>query len=154
MKSYGAFKGYTNGTTSVKTLWIEDFWGNYWEGMTGLILAGSAGIKTKMTPPYNYDGTGYTATGIVPTGTSGGYIDTEAVNDVSGLVPKTASGSGSTYLCDGLWSATNQVDYALVGGDWDSALLCGPRCVDLHRLASTAYTNLGSGLSYLEPEAA
>ena len=154
LKSYGAFMGYTNGTTSVKTLWIEDFWGNYWEGMTGLILAGSAGIKTKMTPPYNYDGTGYTATGIVPTGTSGGYIDTETVGDTSGLVPKTANGSGSTYLCDGLWFNTSQTDYALVGGGWADALLCGPRYVNLNTLASHTDPYFGSGLSYLEPDAA
>lgn len=154
LKAYGPFNGYTNGTTSVKTLWIEDFWGNYWEGMAGLILAGTAGIKTKMVPPYNYDGTGYTATGIVPTGTSGGYIDTEAVNDASGLVPKTANGSGSTYLCDGLWFNTSQTDYALVGGSWTYALLCGSRFVALDALASYTNTIIGSGLSYLEPDAA
>jgi hypothetical protein len=149
LKALPAFKGYTDETSDVKVFGIEGFWGNVWEGMAGLVYNG--GIKTKMTPPYNFDGSGYTATGIVPSGTSGGYINTASVTDASGWVPKTASGSATTYYCDGLWFNTSQVDYALVGGGWDYAGLGGARFVRLTSLASFTDTNIGSRLSYLNP---
>ena len=149
LKDKGPFWGSSNGTSDVKVFWIEGFWGNVWEGMAGLILAGSAGIKVKMTPPYNFDGADYEATNIVPSGTSGGYVNLASVSDKYGYVPKVASGSETTYMCDGLWFNNSQTDYALVGGTWTDAGLCGSRCVSLATLASSAYARIGSRLSYL-----
>ena len=149
LKDKGPFWGSSNGTSDVKVFWIEGFWGNVWEGMAGMILAGSAGIKVKMTPPYNFDGKDYEATNIVPSGTSGGYVNLASVSDKYGYVPKVASGSETTYMCDGLWFNNSQTDYALVGGDWASAGRCGSRYVSLNDLASNTHAYLGSRLSYL-----
>lgn len=149
LKSQPYFKGYNDETSDVKVFGIEGFWGNVWEGMAGLVYNGQ--IRTKMIPPYNFDGTGYTLTGVSPSGTSGGFINTASVTDISGFVPKTASGSGTTYYCDGLWFNNTQVDYALVGGSWASALLAGCRFVNLANLASTASLYIGSRLSYINP---
>ena len=102
-----------------------------------------------MTPPYNFNAAGYTATGVVPSGTSGGYVDTASVTKESGYVPKTANGSETTYYCDGLWFNNGQVDYALVGGQWTDAGKCGSRFVFLTYLASLTDTSLGSRLSFL-----
>lgn len=149
LKDKGPFWGSSNGTSDVKVFWIEGFWGNVWEGMAGMILAGSAGIKVKMTPPYNFDGKDYEATNIVPSGTSGGYVNLASVSDKYGYVPKVASGSETTYMCDGLWFNNSQTDYALVGGAWNDAGPCGSRYVDLSGLASFTYATVGSRLSYL-----
>ena len=149
LKSYGAFMGYTNGTSDVKVLWIEGFWGNVWEGMAGLILDGGNGIKTKMTPPYNFTGSGYTATGVVPGGTSGGFVNVNNTTKESGYVPVTASGSETTYMCDGLWYNNGQVDYALFGGTWPDAGRCGSRSVLLDSAVSLASAYFGSRLSFL-----
>lgn len=149
LKDKGPFWGSSNGTSDVKVFWIEGFWGNVWEGMAGMILAGSAGIKVKMTPPYNFDGKDYEATNIVPSGTSGGYVNLASVSDKYGYVPKVASGSETTYMCDGLWFNNSQTDYALVGGYWADAGQCGSRYVGLYSLASPASANIGSRLSYL-----
>lgn len=149
LKSQPYFKGYADETSDVKVFGIEGFWGNVWEGMAGLVYNGQ--IRTKMIPPYNFDGTGYTLTGVSPSGTSGGSINTASVTDISGFVPKTASGSGTTYYCDGLWFNNAQVDYALVGGRWDNALRAGCRSVDLYGLASVASAAVGSRLSYINP---
>lgn len=149
LKDKGPFWGSSNGTSDVKVFWIEGFWGNVWEGMAGMILAGSAGIKVKMTPPYNFDGKDYEATNIVPSGTSGGYVNLASVSDKYGYVPKVASGSETTYMCDGLWFNNSQTDYALVGGHWGCAGRCGSRYVDLDYLASSAHAAFGSRLSYL-----
>lgn len=147
-KAYGPFWGSSNQTSDVKVLWIEGFWGNYWEGMRGLINY-NGNIRTKMVPPYNFDGAGYRVTDITPGGTSEGYISAESVTDASGFVPKTASGSATTYLCDGLWFYNSGVMYALVGGNSFTALLCGSRCVTLLNATSAVYTHAGSRLSYL-----
>jgi len=149
LKAQPMFKGYSDNTSDVKVFGIEGFWDNIWEGMAGLVFNGN--IRTKMVPAYNFDGAGYTETGIVPSGTSGGYISSAGVNDVSGFVPKVASGSASTYYCDGLWYNNAQVDYAVVGGLWTDGLLDGPRSVDLGDLASLTYVALGSRLSYINP---
>lgn len=149
LKDKGPFWGSSNGTSDVKVFWIEGFWGNVWEGMAGMILAGSAGIKVKMTPPYNFDGKDYEATNIVPSGTSGGYVNLASVSDKYGYVPKVASGSETTYMCDGLWFNNSQTDYALVGGYWADAGHCGSRCVNLLNLASRTNAAFGSRLSYL-----
>ena len=149
LKDQPMFKGYNNETSDVKVFGIEGFWGNVWEGMAGLVL--NSGIKTKMTPPYNFDGAGYTATGITPSGTSGGYISSASVTAEAGFVPKVASGSATQYYCDGLWYNNSQIDYAIVGGHWAFAGLAGPRCVALNALASNTNADLGSRLSYLNP---
>lgn len=149
LKDKGPFWGSSNGTSDVKVFWIEGFWGNVLEGMAGMILAGSAGIKVKMTPPYNFDGKDYEATNIVPSGTSGGYVNLASVSDKYGYVPKVASGSETTYMCDCLWFNNSHTDYALVGGAWHHAGLCGSRCVALDDLASATNATLGSRLSYL-----
>lgn len=151
-KSYGPFWGASDETSDVKVFWIEGFWGNVWEGMRGLIN-NKGTIMAKMVPPYNFDGTGYVNTGKTPGGTSGGFISTGVMTDEAGFVPVTASGSGTTYYCDGMWFNNGQVDYALVGGRWDGALLCGPRFVALNLAASYTYANVGSRLSFIPPAA-
>lgn len=151
-KAHGPFWGKSDQTSDVKVFWVEGHWGNIWEGMSGLINY-NGNIRTKMVPPYNFDGAGYRVTGITPGGTSGGYISAQSVTDASGFVPKTASGSATTYMCDGLWFNNGQVDYALVGGRWSYGLLCGSRCVNLSNAASFSYADVGSRLSYLPPAA-
>ena len=149
LKNKSAFWGSSNGTSDVKVFWIEGFWGNVWEGMAGLIN-NKGNIMVKMTPPYNTTGDGYVSTGVAPSGTSGGYINTHQMTDETGQIPKTASGSETTYLCDGMWFNNSQVDYALVSGGWADAGFCGSRCVLLSDLVSLAYTHVGSRTSYIK----
>jgi hypothetical protein len=146
LKAQPGFWGSSNQTSDVKVFWIEGFWGNIWEGMRGLINDNGT-IKTKMVPPYNFDAAGYRNTGITPGGTSGGYVSAASVTDESGYVPKTASGSATTYYADGLWFNNGQADYALVGGRWDDGLLCGPRYCDLADAASIAGAAFSARLS-------
>ena len=143
------FWGSDVGTNDVKVFGIEGFWGNVCEGMAGLVYNES--IKTKMVPPYNFDGSGYNDTGLDPSGTSGGYVSTAQSYTDQGYVPQVASGSETQYYCDGLWYKTSQIDYALVAGDWGSAGLDGPRLVYLYGLASDAASYFGSRLSFVGP---
>ena len=154
LKAYGAFWGSNDQTSCVKTFYIEDFWGNYWNRIAGFILNGSSGIYTKMKPPYATPSTSasaytsYTATGVKPGGTSGTAVS-EAVRGENGYLPKTASGSDTTYECDAYWFATNQVDFAFVGGNWNNALRDGGRSVYLGDLASYTYARICARLSFI-----
>ena len=138
----------------VKVLWIENHWGNIWQGMAGLVLDGANGFKVKNSKPYcdtpvsAADLTGYTATGIVLGGTNGGYVNAEKV-DENGFVPKTVSGSATTYMCDGLWFNNSQLDYPLVGGNWTFGAYCGSRYVSAGSAPSYVSHDIGSRPSYI-----
>lgn len=146
-KSLPQFMGYNNATSDVKVFGIEGFWGNFWESMAGMIL--DTTIKTKLTPPYNFDATGYADTTITPSGTSGSYANTAKIDSEMGYVPKTANGSATTYYCDGLSFDNAKVCYALVSGYWNVGFPAGMRCIVVTAITSDTAPSIGSRLSYL-----
>ena len=138
----------------VKIFGMENYWGLQWRRTVGLIL--SEGVeKIKLTrntedgttvTDYNEDGTGYISTEITPDGTSGSYIN-EAVFTNKALLPKSASGSATTYFCDGMWFNNSGNRVALFGGRSNNAALCGAFCVSLYHAGSIAYWDFGAALS-------
>ena len=156
MNTNGLFWGSTDQTSGVKVFGMENWWGNLWRRTAGWINANGT-QKVKLTQgthdgstatDYNLDGTGYlTLAGATPAGTSGGYISAMKNDLPFGRIPVTAGGSSSTYEADGLWFNNGQVDYALVGGAWNNALLCGAFNANLGSAASYADTSAGAALS-------
>lgn len=147
----GQFCGYSASGKAMKVFHIENWWGNAWERIAGLMYV-SGTIRTKMSPPYNTTGDGYTNTGVTMGGTSGGYCSVTKMTE-NGRLPVIMSGSETTYICDGGWFNASQVDYAGVGGRCDSGLLVGTSCVALHVLASHSYWGFGAALSCEQPAA-
>ena len=136
----------------VKVFGIENYYGNYWKRIAGLVYTAS-GIALKMTEGtqdgstvtgYNTDGTGYIVPNIVASGTSGGYISASTLS-AYGIFPAVASGSSSTYFCDGLWFATGC--YALVGGGYGDGLLGGGFALNLRNAFSSSDASFGASLS-------
>lgn len=152
---YGSAKGQFYGTNAtrdvVKVFHIENWWGNIWERIAGLMYV-SGTIRTKMYPTYNTDGSGYTNTGVSMSGTSGGYISTTKMTE-NGRLPVVCSGSDSTYTCDGGWYNASQVDYAIVGGCCADGLLVGGSAVYLYYLVSVTSWYFGAALSCEQPAA-
>jgi len=155
MDAKGLFWGSSDQTSGVKVFGMENYWGNTWRRIAGLINANGT-IKIKLTPgktdgstatEYNTDGTGYISLGALTGGTNGGSISEMQFNEY-GMYAKTASGSSSTYYPDGYWFNNNQNNYAFVGGAWYDSLLVGALCVDLNNLVSDSYTSIGACLSY------
>lgn len=154
MNTKGMFWGENAGAAGVKVFGIENFWANIWKAVVGWINA-SGTQKVKMTygkedgstvEGFNFDGSGYvTVSSATPGGTSGGYISAVKMG-AYGLIPYTASGSETTYYCDGLWFNNSQTDYALVGGA-SGGVLCGAACSALNALASNAAWRSGAALS-------
>lgn len=147
----GQFCGYSASGKAMKVFHIENWWGNVWERIAGLMYV-SGTIRTKMSPPYNTTGDGYTNTGVTMGGTSGGYCSVTKMTE-NGRLPVTMSGSETTYTCDGGWFNASQVDYALVGGDCAAGLHVGASCVTLANLVSYSSWSVGAALSCEQPAA-
>lgn len=147
----GQFYGTNANRDAVKVFHIENWWGDTWERIAGLMYVGGK-IKTKMVPTYNTTGDGYTDTGVTMSGTNGGYISTTKMTE-NGRLPVVCSGSETTYTCDGGWYNASQVDYAFVGGSSEHGLLCGASAVVLAGLVSHSVWNISAALSCEQPAA-
>lgn len=156
MNKKGLFWG-TNGTGSgVKVFGMENWWGNQWRRIAGLVNV-SGTQKYKLTygkedgstvNGWNTDGSGYkTVANGTPSGTSGGYLN-QMIWNADGMFGKTASGSETTYYCDGMWFNNSQTDYALVGGACFASWHCGAFALHLGNLVSRASWDVGVALSY------
>ena len=147
MNDRGMFWGSSASGKGVKVFGMENWWGNQWERIEGCINV-SGKMYLKDHAPYNDTASGYTATGLTPTGTSGGYISKEASTEM-GFLPIDASGSGTTGECDGLWFNNGQTDVAVVGGTCDYVLLAGAEALNVHNAASASGWGIGASLSYV-----
>ncbi len=143
----GQFYG-TSGNVAMKCFHMENYYGDRWDRITGCVTDANKQILIKPYPSYNTSGSGYTATGITPSGTSGGYISSEEGTDL-GVIPSVASGSDSTYTPDGLWFAASC--YAVVGGSCDLGLLVGPFALLLSYAVSYSTWAVGASLSCEQP---
>ena len=155
MNTKGLFWGNQDNKSGVKVFGIEHWYGNIWRRIGGWINdKGTQKIKMtygqsdgSTTDGYNETGSGYISIGgATPSGTSGGYISKMLITD-NGLIPTIASGSATTYYCDGLWFNNSQVDYACAGCAPDGTSRVGALCSDLHITSSAAYWSYGAALS-------
>lgn len=155
MNTKGLFWGNQDNVSGVKVFGIEHWYGNIWRRIGGWINDKGT-QKIKMTygqsdgstaDGYNETGSGYISIGgATPIGTSGGYISKMQITD-NGLIPTIASGSATTYYCDGLWFNNSQVDYALVGGSSSNTSLVGALYSYLDSATSAATWGIGAALS-------
>ena len=147
LNNKGQFFGYNDETHAVKVFHIENWWGNQWERIAGLIND-KVVLKATFTGPYNLDGTGYTNTGISFTSTYNGYQrETKATN--LGRFPISNGGSSSTYTCDYTYVYCSSVYYSIVGGDCDGGSTRGAWYVNLGNDASYSRWYVGASLSFL-----
>ena len=133
--------------------YCENFFGNYWKRVRGLLLVNGI-YHVKAVPPYNSEGTGYVNTGMTVTGTSGGYTSKMEMASDIGRIPTVASGSETTYECDGCWFNAEGVRVALFGGSRGSGSTCGLSFWSVHYLATNVHTYFGASLSCKPPVAA
>ena len=136
----------------VKVFHIENFWGNIWKIMRGLVYNTTGKYGVKMKRPYNTSGSGYTATSFGLSGTSGGYQSAHNMSEY-GCLPTTVSGSDSTYIPDGAWFNTSQQNFVRFGCDGYYGLLVG-RALTLDGALSGSSWNFGLGLTCEQPLAA
>lgn len=154
MDDKGLFWGDDDATHGVKVFGMENWWGNQWRRYAGhIMIDGSQKVKRtygrqdgSTADGYNTSGSGYLSAGASPGGTSGGYIDKMEFSAL-GMLPKNASGSSSTYYCDGLWFNNSGTRYALRGGFCGNDLKVGALCCSLSDGPSYASWSFGASVS-------
>ena len=152
MNGKGMFWGSQDQTSGVKVFGMENWWGNIWRRVAGYMNLNNV-IYTKLTydtsdgstvKGYNLTGDGYVQQGSI-SGSSGGYISAMTYTSTA-VVPKTVSGSDSTYYADGCWFNGGTM-YALCGGDWNLRSCVGAFCDALIYSVSYADASRGAALS-------
>lgn len=138
--------GDASGSSGMKFLGTENFYGNVYEFVDGLTIVDYVCKITEDPNKYDDVGTNYEiAAGTVPSGVSGSYIkEMQATNDAP-FLPSIVGGSATTYFCDALWtnSGTNVASF---GGGWQDDGQAGAFCWNFYQNASAADSHIGSRL--------
>ena len=96
-------KGMSYGTADqmqqMKFLGIEDFWGNLYQWIDGLVSTGDYHALVA-TDNFNDTGDGYADLGALSTKYIGGYIKEPQGNNDAGFIISATGGSASTYFSD------------------------------------------------------
>ncbi len=147
---YGPFYGGT-GNTDMKFMWLENWYGDRWERTFGVWFISNI-LYVKDFPPYTVDGTvtNYKNLGRGIGGTSSGYIS-EVTYDEHGMIPKTASGSETTYVPDGCWFS-NGTQFLIRGAACDRSSRVGA-AFSVNRPFSYSSWNFGPSPAYKCPTA-
>lgn len=154
MNGKGMFYGKSNGTEGVKIFGMENFFGNLYRRVRGLIAVNGT-YKVKLTydttdgsevTGYNTDGAGYISAGNIGTYGSWVYPKHMLVRENT-LLAGTTGGSDTTYYCDGTYVTASGTFYAFVGGCWEDAGLAGVFYVNLYYAVSDTQRRLGAALS-------
>ena len=153
LNTKGQFFGYSDTTHSVKVFHMENFWGDRWDRLVGLIYDNGT-YKVKMTPEdggYNLTGAGYEAVrkGINATEAGGGWVK-NAQQTEQGLFPTVLGGSDATYDCDYHYYNPAIVSVPLVGGACAHGSKCG-RSLAVDSVAGYAWWHLGASLFLQNP---
>lgn len=86
-------------TTRVKLFGLEDFWGNVYEWIDGIVTDSTRNILTA-TDNFNDSGSGYTNQGQGAVSDLIGYLSIPQGTTKTGFLIKTDGGSARTYFCD------------------------------------------------------
>ena len=157
MNDKGLFWGENTGKYGVKVFGMENYWGNVWRRIAGL-MTDSSNIYVKLTPNIA-DGSSSstyttTVTGMINTGVTSNQSSRHPryykyfSNGYSVMNDTNDGGSDSTYYCDYGYSRGSSVQcYAYVGGSWNDGLIAGAFCCYLDSSVSRSYTDVGAALS-------
>lgn len=160
MNDRGLFWGKNASSSSdnsgVKVFGMENYWGNQYRRIAGLLYTKSGGYKVKYAygtsdgstaSTYSSSGTGYIDTGIGANGSSG-YLTKMNFSSGKMLHTKT-SGSETTYYCDRTYYGTGSYTYyAFRGGYRYGGRDCGAFYLNVGNQASYAGSIIGASLSF------
>lgn len=140
--------GDQGGVNGVKFLGVEDFYGNVWEWVDGVVYTSNVYKLTRDPALYNDTGDGYEishASGMTAANNNDKYVNRLILHKDAQFLPFTSGGSSSTFWCDNVWVADG-VQVVHFGGRWGSAAMAGAFCWSLGSSAWSAGAALGSRL--------
>lgn len=138
--------GETTGKLQMKLFGIEDFWGNVYEFIDGLVTNVSRQILTANSS-FNNTGSGYVNNGQGATTNIISYMSKPQANTKTGFVAREVSGSATTYFCDIASLYASCIAY--YGGDWSNASSAGAFTLNINIDNSSSDANRASRLMYL-----
>lgn len=130
----------------VKLFGIEDFWGNIWEWIDGIVTTSTRNMLTATTG-FNDTGSGYTDQGQGAAENVSGYMSKPQGTTKTGFLIKEASGSETTYFCDS--ASLNASCVACFGGSWTNASYAGAFHLRVAYAASFSHATVAARLMYL-----
>ena len=133
-------------TTQMKLFGLEDFWGNIWEWIDGIVTDSTRNILTA-TDSFNDSGSGYKNQGQGATSNIGNYMSKPQGTTETGFVAKEVNGSQSTYFCDYAFLCASCVAY--FGGDWSSSANAGAFRLYVKAAASYSSASVAARLMFL-----
>ena len=143
-------KGDTYGTSSTTQQMIlfglEDFYGNIWEWVDGLVTDASRNILTA-TDNFNDSGSGYDSFSSGVTSNIGNYLSKPQGNADTGFTAKEVNGSATTYFCDSSYLSASCV--ARFGGSYSSGDSAGVFYFDVYGASSFSDAGIGGRLMFL-----
>ena len=140
---YGSF---SSGTTHVKFLGIEDFYGNLLQWIDGLYCDSSYNVKTDYNNFTGEDGSAFRYSQSGFNFIMGGYINKISGTNNGGFVPLSANGSTSTYYADYADLASDC--FGGFGGTWSNGADAGAFRLRVHYAASYSASRLGCRVVY------
>lgn len=114
--------GETTGMQQMKFMGIEDFWGNFYYWIDGLVSSSDYHALTA-TNNFNDTGSGYKDNGALGSSYIGGYMKAPQGTNELGFIIKQSGGSATTYFADYAYFDAGYVPY--FGGAWDDGSSAG-----------------------------
>ena len=144
----------------VKAFGMENWWGNTWRRMAGMMIDKTAAVYYKLTwgKQDGSDIEGYpvsSPTGMIEAGLlpenlrtlANGFASKMCVVNKAFLVPTEASGASTKYYCDQIASNPYGNIYALRGGSSGSGGSAGAFALGLNLSAASTFWTLGASVS-------
>ena len=131
----------------VKCFGLEDFWGNIWEWIDGLVSDSSRNVLTANSG-FNDSGSGYTNNGNGGVSANiGNYMSKPQGSTKAGFVAKEVNGSETTYFCD--YASLSASCVAVFGGVWNDAADAGAFRLYVRHASSYSAARIAARLMYL-----
>lgn len=137
----------TDKTSSVKLLFLENYYGDRYDRTAGLInYYGTYYVKPH--PPYNENDSvsGYINTGILSPSTFG--FQNQCTMTEYGLLPTEVNGTETTYYTDGLWCNRDGIYYPSSGGAYGNDTWCGLAYMAIDNSLNVTDLNRGASICY------
>jgi len=139
-----------NDTQAMSYRGIENFYGNVWKFIDGILVKDDGYYFGNSVDDYNDSGTGYLHIGTIPITTDGYGSNFENLASFDfAYMTNSVNGSSSTYLTDYLYAHdATETNICLFGGRWSDGSFAGAFNLDLYDVASIALSYIGARLCY------
>lgn len=138
--------GETTGLQQMKFMGIEDFWGNFYYWIDGLVSSSDYHALTA-TNNFNDTGSGYKDNGALGSSFINGYVKSPQGTNELGFIIKQSGGSATTYFSDSAYFNAGYVPF--FGGYWYAESVAGAFQLHVDGVASDADDYRCGRLMYL-----